>query len=64
MRIELFVILGNFTGSYNQLVIKKFSFQDSIIDKNNKRLPNSGGSIYLKNHPVLTPLLDTQSNEY
>jgi hypothetical protein len=64
MRIELFVILGNFTGSYNQLVIKKFSFQDSIIAKNNNRLPDSGGSIHLETHPMITPLLDRQANEY
>ncbi|CAF3966170.1 unnamed protein product [Rotaria sordida] len=38
--------------------------KDIIIRQNNDRLADCGSSIYLETCPVLTPLLDTRTNEY
>ncbi|CAF3895843.1 unnamed protein product [Rotaria sp. Silwood2] len=37
---------------------------DMIIRQNNDQLANCGSSIYLEAYPILTPLLDTRTNEY
>lgn len=41
-----------------------FLFQESIIEKNENQLVNCDSSRYLKNRPLLAPLLDERANEY
>ncbi|CAF1501761.1 unnamed protein product [Adineta steineri] len=45
---------------WNEYCFKK----DSIIRKNHNRVAQAGCSIHFGDHPLLMPLLDSQSNEY